>query len=126
MKAREFLINVAKGAAIGIAMIIPGVSGGTLAVMLKIYDKIIASISGLRKHFKESVLFLLPIVIGAVLAFAAAYFPLTLALEHYPFPTMLLFAGLMAGSLPKLFKDCKVTGFKKLTLRSYSFLLRSS
>lgn len=114
MKAREFLINVAKGAAIGIAMIIPGVSGGTLAVMLKIYDKIIASISGLRKHFKESVLFLLPIVIGAVLAFAAAYFPLTLALEHYPFPTMLLFAGLMAGSLPKLFKDCKVTGFKKI------------
>ena len=114
MKAREFLINVAKGAAIGIAMIIPGVSGGTLAVMLKIYDKIIDSISGLRKHFKESVLFLLPIVIGAVLAFAAAYFPLTLALEHYPFPTMLLFAGLMAGSLPKLFKDCKVTGFKKI------------
>ena len=114
MKAREFLINVAKGAAIGIAMIIPGVSGGTLAVMLKIYDKIIDSISGLRKHFKESVLFLLPIVIGAVLAFAAAYFPLTLALEHYPFPTMLLFAGLMAGSLPKLFKDCKATGFKKI------------
>ena len=116
MKAKEFFINVAKGAAIGIAMIIPGVSGGTLAVMLKIYDKIIDSIGGLRQHFKESILFLLPIVIGAVLAFAAAYFPLTLALEYAPFPTMLLFAGLMAGSLPKLFKDCRVTGFKKIDI----------
>lgn len=114
MKAKEFIINVAKGAAIGIAMIIPGVSGGTLAVMLKIYDKIIESISGLRKHFRESILFLLPILLGAVLAFAAAYFPLTLALEHAPFPTMLLFAGLMAGSLPKLFKDCRTEGFRKI------------
>lgn len=114
MKAKEFIINVAKGAAIGIAMIIPGVSGGTLAVMLKIYDKIIESISGLRKHFKESILFLLPILLGAALAFAAAYFPLTLALEYAPFPTMLLFAGLMAGSLPKLFKDCRTEGFRKI------------
>ena len=114
MKAGNFLINIAKGAAIGVAMIIPGVSGGTLAVLLKIYDKIIDSISGLRKHFFESFMFLLPLAIGAVLAFAAAYFPLTWALENAPFPTMLLFAGFMAGSLPKLFVDCRREGFKKI------------
>lgn len=108
------MINIAKGAAIGVAMIIPGVSGGTLAVLLKIYDKIIDSISGLRKHFFESFMFLLPLAIGAVLAFAAAYFPLTWALENAPFPTMLLFAGFMAGSLPKLFVDCKREGFQKI------------
>lgn len=108
------MINIAKGAAIGVAMIIPGVSGGTLAVLLKIYDKIIDSISGLRKHFFESFMFLLPLAIGAVLAFAAAYFPLTWALENAPFPTMLLFAGFMAGSLPKLFVDCRREGFKKI------------
>ena len=69
MKAKDFLINTAKGAAIGVAMIIPGVSGGTLAVLLKVYDKMIESIGGLRKHFAESVKFLFPILLGAALAF---------------------------------------------------------
>ncbi len=113
MKIRDFLINTAKGAAIGVAMIIPGVSGGTLAVLMKVYDKMIDSISNLRKHFLESVKFLFPILLGAVLAFAAAYFPLKKALEYAPFPTMLLFAGLMAGSCPKLFADDRKNGFKK-------------
>ena len=113
MKVKDFLINTAKGAAIGVAMIIPGVSGGTLAVLLKVYDKMIDSISGLRKHFAESVKFLFPILLGAALAFAAAYFPLKLALEHAPFPTVMLFAGLMTGSIPKLFKDNKKNGFEK-------------
>ena len=112
MKVKEFFVNTAKGAAIGIAMIIPGVSGGTLAVLLKIYDKMIDSIGNLRKHFLESVKFLFPILLGAVLAFAAALIPLKKALEYAPFPTMLLFAGLMAGSCPKLFLDDKKNGFK--------------
>ena len=112
MKAKDFLINTAKGAAIGVAMIIPGVSGGTLAVLLKVYDKMIESIGGLRKHFAQSVKFLFPILLGAALAFVAAYFPLTLALKYAPFPTVMLFAGLMAGSCPKLFKDDIKNGFK--------------
>ena len=113
MKIKNFLINTAKGAAIGVAMIIPGVSGGTLAVLLKVYDKMIESISGLRKHFIESVKFLFPILLGAVLAFAAALVPLNLALRYAPFPTLMLFAGLMAGSCPKLFKDDRKNGFKR-------------
>ncbi len=113
MKVKDFLVNTAKGAAIGVAMIIPGVSGGTLAVLLKVYDKMIDSIGNLRKHFMQSVKFLFPILLGAVLAFAAALIPLRKALEYAPFPTMLLFAGLMAGSCPKLFLDDKKNGFKK-------------
>lgn len=113
MKVKDFLVNTAKGAAIGVAMIIPGVSGGTLAVLLKVYDKMIDSIGNLRKHFLESVKFLFPILLGAVLAFAAALIPLNKALEYAPFPTMLLFAGLMAGSCPKLFSDDRKNGFKK-------------
>ncbi len=104
---------MAKGACIGLAMIIPGVSGGTLAVLLGVYDKIIESISGLFKHFKESVLFLLPIVLGAVLAFAALYFPLKYALMYAPFPTIMLFAGFMLGSCPDLIFTAKKNGFKK-------------
>lgn len=110
---------MAKGAAIGAAMIIPGVSGGTLAVLLNIYDQMIDAIGNLRKHFRESVLFLLPIVLGIVLAFAACYFPLKKALEYAPFPTMLLFAGLMTGSCPKLFADCRQNGFKIVDIAAF-------
>ena len=64
MKFKEFFINVARGAAIGVSMIIPGVSGGTIAVLLNVYEKLIDSVSNLRKEFKKSMAFLLPILLG--------------------------------------------------------------
>ncbi len=94
-------------------MIIPGVSGGTVAVLLNVYDELIDSFNGLKKRFVASISFLIPVLLGAVLAFAAAYFPLKFALERAPLPTVLLFAGLMLGSVPKLFTDCKGAGFKR-------------
>lgn len=103
---------MAKGGAIGLAMIIPGVSGGTLAVLLGVYDKIIDSVGNLFKQFKKSVLFLLPILLGAVLAFAALYFPLKYALRYAPFPTIMLFSGLMLGSILDLIKTSNKNGFK--------------
>ncbi len=109
---------MACGAAIGVAMIIPGVSGGTIAVLLNIYDKLIDALGNLGKDFKNNVLFLLPILLGAVLAVAAMYFPLLYALKYAPLPTVLLFAGLMAGSVPKLFTDSKTFGFKKINIVS--------
>lgn len=116
MKIKNFFIDCAKGAAIGIAMIIPGISGGTLAVLLKIYDKLINAFSNLFKDFKNSVMTLLPILLGVVVAFAAAYYPLKLALKNAPFPTVMLFAGLMIGSCPKIVKDGIKNGFKKLDI----------
>lgn len=110
---KEFLKRFGIGAVIGVGMIIPGVSGGTLAVLLNVYDKIIRSISDLRKDFKNSFTFLLPVVLGAVVAVAAAYFPLKFALKHAPFPTVMLFAGLMVGSFPKILKDGIKRGFGK-------------
>ena len=104
------------GAVIGVAVIIPGVSGGTLAVLLNIYDKLIAAVSNLRRDFKNSIKFLLPIVLGMAIAFAAMYFPLQFALEFAPLPTVLLFVGLMLGSFPKLFVDSAKLGFKKLDI----------
>lgn len=118
---KSFLKTLASGAVIGVAMIIPGVSGGTIAVLLNIYDKLINALGNLRKNFKENIAFLLPILLGMSLAFAAMYFPLKYALEYAPFPTVMLFAGLMVGSFPKLIKDSKTFGFKKRNL--YSVLL---
>lgn len=113
MKVKNFIVNMLKGGAIGLAMIIPGVSGGTLAVLLGIYSKIIDAISGLFKSFKSSFLYLLPIAVGAVLAFAALYYPLKYALMYAPFPTMLLFAGFMLGSCPDMVSAARADGFKK-------------
>lgn len=112
MKVKEFLKKCGLGAALGIAMIIPGVSGGTIAVLFNIYDKLINAIGGLRKDFKNSFFYLLPIAVGALLGIAAMYFPLKYAIENAPIPTILLFAGLMVGSCPKLFKDTLKKGFK--------------
>ena len=119
MKIKNFFLDAAKGAAIGVAMIIPGVSGGTLAVLLNIYDKLIGAISNILKDFKNSIKILAPILLGAVVAVVAAYFPLKFALNHAPFPTVMLFAGLMVGSCPKMVKEGIKNGFKKLDILSF-------
>ena len=118
MKIADFFKKFGQGALIGAAMIIPGVSGGTIAVLLNIYDKIIGAISDIRKDFKNSFLFLLPVILGAVAAVCAMYFPLKFALDKAPLPTVLLFAGLMLGSLPKLLKDGAKHGFKAINALS--------
>lgn len=119
LKIKQFLKTAASGAVIGVAMIIPGVSGGTLAVLLDIYDKLINSISNIFKDFKNSISFLLPLLLGAAVAMIAAYFPIKYALEYAPLPTVLLFVGLMIGSLPQLLKQAHVHGFDKLNIISF-------
>ena len=59
-----FIMDMIKGIMIGIANIIPGVSGGTMAVSLGIYDKLIGSVSSLLENWKKSLLTLLPIILG--------------------------------------------------------------
>ena len=82
MKVKTFFKNFGIGALIGVAMIIPGVSGGTIAVLLNIYDKLICAISDLRRDFKNSFKFLLPIVLGAVAAVVATYFPIKFFIDR--------------------------------------------
>ncbi len=100
---REFL----KGVLIGVANIIPGVSGGTMAVSMGVYDKIIKAINSLRKQFTKSVLTLLPYALGAVAGIGALSFVVKSSLETYPLQTSGLFIGLIAGGLPVLFKKVK-------------------
>ena len=97
-----FLTNVVRGAAIGIAFIIPGFSGGSVAAILGIYEKLVGSVADLFKHFKRSILFLLPILLGMILGVAALIYPIQLGLDHYPIPTVSLFVGLAIGGLPSI------------------------
>ncbi len=90
------------GAIIGIANIIPGVSGGTMAVILGVYDKLIQCISNLRKDFVNSMKFLIPIGIGGgigILLFAKI---IEYSLENFGIATNLVFVGLIVGSIPMI------------------------
>lgn len=104
---RTMIKNLLKGMVIGIANIIPGVSGGTMAVSMGIYDKLIHCLTHLFKEFKESIKFVLPILIGAAIALVGLSFLITPAFEHFPLQTNGLFIGLIAGGLPAVWKKVK-------------------
>lgn len=108
----QFFKDMCKGAVIGIANIIPGVSGGTMAVSMGIYDRLIHCITHLFKEFKKSILFLVPIILGAGIALAASAFGLEYLFGNYPVPTNLLFIGLILGGLPAMCKKVKGSKLK--------------
>ncbi|MCD8286652.1 MAG: DUF368 domain-containing protein [Clostridia bacterium] len=108
----KFVKNLLCGAGMGVAIIVPGMSGGSVAAITRIYEGIIESISNLFKDFKKSFMFLLPVIIGVVAGLVIVFFPIRLALQYAPFPTMMLFAGLIIGTLPFQFKDGLHAGFK--------------
>ena len=104
--------SILKGMLIGIANIIPGVSGGTMMVSMGIYDKLIHCITHLFSEFKESVKFLFPIAIGMGIAIIASAFGLEWLFESFPVQANLLFIGLILGSLPIMWKNVKGSRMK--------------
>lgn len=98
---------ILKGVVIGVANIIPGVSGGTMAVSMGIYDKIIHAATHLLSEFKKSMKLLIPILIGAVLGLVVVARIIQMMFERVPFQTNLLFIGLILGGLPAMTKKVK-------------------
>ena len=103
----KLVFDILKGMVIGLANIIPGVSGGTMMVSMGIYDTLIYCITHLFKQFKKSVLTLLPYVIGMAVALVGLSFIITAALENYALPTNALFIGLIFGGLPAILAQIK-------------------
>ena len=99
--------NICKGMLIGIANIIPGVSGGTMAVSMGLYDRLISCISHPFKDFKNNLLFLIPIALGMGIAIIASAFGIDYLFESFPLQTNLLFIGLIMGSLPAIYEKVK-------------------
>lgn len=99
MKSKISFRNLINGICIGISNIIPGVSGGTTAVVLGIYEKLIESISGLKSNFKENMMFLLQIGIGAGIGIVAFSGIISMLLEKYTIAVNYLFVGLVLGSV---------------------------
>lgn len=113
---KDKLIYIIKGFFFGIANIIPGVSGGTLALTMGIYEDLIGSISNFFKNPKKSIQFLLPIGIGAVLSILLMSKVISYSLDKFPVPTTLFFIGLIIGGIPLLTKKVKNEKIKSLNI----------
>ena len=98
---------ILKGVVIGVANIIPGVSGGTMAVSMGIYDKIIHAATHLLSEFKKSMKVLIPILIGAALGLVVVARVIQIMFDKAPLQTNLLFVGLIVGGLPTMTKKVK-------------------
>lgn len=120
------LILVLKGFVMGVANIIPGVSGGTLALTLGIYEKFIGAISHFFSSFKENVKFLIPIVVGMLLAILSMSRVISYSYDHFPIPTSLFFVGLVIGGIPMLYSRIKGKKEKKEISSWIIFLLAFS
>jgi len=99
------LSNFLKSIAVGAGAIAPGLSGGTLAIILGLYEKIIAAISNLTRRPVDSIRFLIPVGAGGLVGVVAFSTVQVLLLERYLMQTMLCFMGLIIGSLPFLFRE---------------------
>lgn len=103
----ENIMLVIKGFFMGIANIIPGVSGGTLALTLGIYEKFINAISHFLKDIKENIRFLLPVVIGMGLSILIGSNVVSASFEKFPVPTTFFFMGLVLGGIPMIINKIK-------------------
>ena len=107
MKINNSLLTIIKGLFIGIANIIPGVSGGTMAVSVGAYDELIGAVNHVRKDWRKSAKTLAPYVIGAGIGIGLLSFVIEGAMATYPLATACLFLGLILGGVPTLWNKAK-------------------
>lgn len=114
--------NLYRGIVIGASDVVPGVSGGTIAVLLGIYDRLIEAINGIfSKGWKNHIGFLIPLGGGMALSIFSLSRLIEWLLANHMIPTYFFFLGLIIGILPLLFNEIDVK--RNFLLRHYIFLL---
>lgn len=120
---KEKLILFIKGVVLGVAFVIPGVSGGTLAVLMGIYEELIEAASNFYKSiadFKKYIMYLLPIGLGVVFSVAVFAKLIKFGLDKAPIITILIFLGMIIGGIPALVRNVKGT---KINLKDMTLML---
>ena len=113
---KDWLKRFLAGIAIGAGSAVPGVSGGTIAVLFKVYEKLMWAISHLIKEFKRAFIYLLPMVLGIVIGIVPMMILMNYALEGFTFGIICLFAGYIIGSIPLLKEEVKEEKAKKIDI----------
>ncbi|MGT2894832.1 DUF368 domain-containing protein [Streptococcus entericus] len=101
----SWISRLIKGIIIALGFILPGVSGGVLASILGLYERLIGFLANIRKDFVQNVLFFLPVGIGGILGIALFSAPLEYLLEHYQVPVLWAFTGTIVGTFPTLWAE---------------------
>jgi len=113
-----------KGALFGIANIIPGVSGGTIAVITGIYEKLLDALNNLFKKFKSSFIFLIVFGLGSLAASLLGAKGVEWCLTNWLFPTSCLFIGLIAGGIPVIYAPVRdKLSFKNVMIGIICFIV---
>lgn len=112
--------TVLKGLVIGATMIVPGVSGGTMAIMLGIYDRLILAVSSFGKNKKENFLFLLTFAISVGVGLFLFATPVTWLLKHYEIPTLCFFIVVILCGVPAIGKK---SGVKNVRFSTVAYML---
>ncbi len=104
---KNTLMIMLKGFIIGSSMSVPGVSGGTMAILLGIYDKLISAISNFLKDIKGHTIFLVKFCLGAGIGICSLAFVIQWLLEKFPFMVSFFFLGAVVGGIPALYQKTK-------------------
>ncbi len=100
----DYLSEIIKGVLIGTANILPGVSGGTLAISMGVYEQILRALTHLHKETKKSLSTLFPYILGIIGGIVGLSFTMEYLFDTWPLQTNLAFLGLIFGGLPGVLK----------------------
>ncbi len=114
------ILNIIKGICVGGSMMIPGVSGGSMAIILGIYNDLICAVSSFFSHKKNSIKLLGTFLLGGVTGMVIFAKPLLYLTDNYTFPMMYFFVGAVGGSIPMIYKQCEM---KKVSLKSILYII---
>lgn len=109
----NLVANFLKGMAISISQIIPGVSGGTIAIILGIYDKLLHAVNNIVIDFKNQYKILLEVGVGAIIGIFLFSNIVKNILIEFPVPTSYFFIGVILGGAPLMYKKATDNGFEK-------------
>ena len=101
----SWITRLFKGIIIALGFILPGVSGGVLAAILGIYERMIRFLAHIRENFKDNVIYFLPVGVGMILGIALFSLPVEYLLKHYKIIVLWGFAGAIIGTIPSLIKE---------------------
>ncbi len=121
-KSHSTLMVMLKGFIIGSSMSVPGVSGGTMAILLGIYDKLISSVSHFTKDLKGNIIFFIKFCMGAGIGIFTLSKVINWLLVKVPLPVSFFFLGAVIGGVPALYKKVK-TKDSNITVSSIIYFL---
>lgn len=110
-KMLGWLWAILKGTLVGLAVVIPGVSGGSMLLTIGVYEDAVSITSSNKEVRRAAIKKLIPYALGIVLGVCVLSFVITWLLEKFEFLTILAFVGLILGSLPMLIKQVRGKGF---------------